>query len=302
VIMKHLSLCLAAALFAMYIKCCTNEPVIDTGKLESAYIVLCHLESPDSEMVAFFPEHTLETFVYIQRLKYIFTLASEGQFEGSPVEGADARIVSGGDTIVFHDDGLGYYRYKCRAIDSPFKAGEKYRLLVRFPDGREAVGETTIPDIKPEDKDTLYVFPDSVVKWSDIYPKFPEVVVYNGKCDSVRFDTIGNGKPNVSMMFLESQDSLEVAGYIKDNYVCVHLLSGHPSELVKQGKPILVEVYYEIVSPLEEYYRMFFTDDFWPIEEIEEISNIRGAYGIFCSSPVYYRKTYIVIPVKRSGI
>jgi len=74
---------------------------------------------------------------------------------GSPISGADVRLFAGSDTVGVRAretltirGGTGRYTVPRTALG--IRPGERYRLRIRTPNGREVTGETLVPGAPPE--------------------------------------------------------------------------------------------------------------------------------------------------------
>jgi len=201
------------------------------------------------------------------------------------VEGAEVKITHDDSVFRFMDIGCGVYRY-INTGDNPFVRGKKYKLDVLFPDGTRAYSETIIPYIELEERDTLYILPDSVVRWYTFSwgQTEPDEIAYTGQADSIRFRIPDDCNLNIDLnpqTWEIGKHKVFLYAIARTGYICISAACDSPSVVESLRGYVEVDVYVYLRSMYEEYANDMETDDFWPIEDIEEKSNVRGAYGLF---------------------
>lgn len=284
---------------------CSTEPELDLDKLDDSYIIMCKLEwyNRDGKFVQ---------NVLVQRIRYLVDYVFNPD-KDQTFGVVDAQVkISGPDSIFhFEDMGYGVYEFSRAETTNPFRYGERYALSVVFPSGNEANSEIVTPMIyfQPQ-KDTLWIQPDSITDW--YYPewggKYPLTVAGPNFRDTITFDTspgalLDRPRPEryETRSFFNNlseyhSDHLWVNIDTTSSLIIISTASDSPSVFISEFEPTEVSfIILSVAHKSERDYENLYWDDTWPVENLEEVSNINGAYGIFTSSSyVDYNKQYIL--------
>jgi len=268
---------------------CEKGPIVNESRFRDEYFVLCIL---NEDVIG----DTVFSRAYIQRFQYLFSF--KGDSADFPVAGATVNVVVDSDTISFSDDGYGNYSYKAPRSSNPFTDGKRCVLTVALPGGKFAYGETFIPEITLEERDTLRIFPDSITVWTYLGGgiRIPSQIDKSGRWDSLQCEVKGAGELMISGMgnwlVSDSGDTIYFLPEIKDGFVYFIFASPRPSHFLGYTDVLVYNISLGVHQKFQDYVEMLYTDDYWPIEEIEKMSNVEGAYGFFYGNDFGYKKEY----------
>ncbi len=267
---------------------------MDLAKLDEVNFVTCNLSMRP------IPNKNFNQRVFVQRIRYLIDFAfnpDEKQTFG--IEGAQVKIFGPDSIYHFEDIDYGIYQYSREDTICPFRYGERYKLQVIFPNGKEATAETVTPMIYFEPaKDTIWIKPDSITSW--YYPewggRYPLTMIGPHFSDTVKFNipegsVLYSPYPN---LFTDGDrwntESFWVEKDTTSTSIIFYTASDSPSVLVDREVSMFINIFHKSKINL----RNMLWDDIWPIENLEEISNIEDAYGIFTADGYYIDKSYIL--------
>ncbi len=277
---------------------CSTEPELNPDKLHEYRFILCTLNMTPGRYGI--PEQNFVQQVSVQKVRYLIDLVFNPDKEQTfGVNDAEVSIIGPDSTFHFKNIGNGLYEYARQDTITPFRYGAQYSLKVIFPDGTEAVSTITTPMIYFEPKkDTIRVQPDSVTSWT--YPpeggRYP--LTYTGAhfSDTIFFritegSVLNSPAPSI---FLSGHswntESFWVAMDTTAESLIFRTAADKPGDFVNRK---VIGSYMVFHQGFIDYNNMT-RDDSWPIENLEEISNINGAFGIFTAPPYDINKQYIL--------
>jgi hypothetical protein len=281
---------------------CDDDPVIDQDKFGKYYLIMAEITPHQTPL-----EYTHKEYIRIRKMRYLVDLAFSQEdscfFEAENCE----VILSGEDTTYrFEYENNGNYVLTLTNSTGYIAYGEECKLDVTFEDGSHAYSFITTPKITfPNEKDTIYVTPDSVLEWHNEWgARSPFTVTSINYQDTIQIqlgdETIFNS-PNTTISFNERFEFQEdTSNYIWFTYRLVNdclLISSataSPARFAQKHPIETIEIYFWAEHCAYRKAHVFHYNDPWPIRNIAEISNINGAYGIFTSGRYNISKKFIL--------
>ena len=281
---------------------CDDNPVIDREKFVDYYLVVAVIDSftnPNLEKY--------EEYISIKKMRSLVDLAFNR--EDSINFGAENCKVSlsyDDSSYQFEDRGDGIYALPLNYPQQNFTYGKEYRLDITFEDGSKAYSVITTPKITfPDDKDTIYISPDSVLEWHYEWgAPSPLKVTSTNYQDTIRIQladgTILNS-PNTTISFNERFEfQIDTSNYIwftyrlVNDYLLISSATASPARFTQEHPIEAINIEFHAEHSAYKNLRILNLEDIWPIKNIAEISNITGAYGVFTSSAWGTNKRYII--------
>lgn len=144
---------LSMALGSLVLSACELSEV--TVPSPSATVVVHAVLNPDAEEQVILVESSLTGRVQIDTGVKFDPADPIRTAGGSPVSGATVRLYTGSDTVGVRAretftirGGTGRYTVPRQTLE--IRPGQRYRLAIRTPDGREVTGETVVPGVGPD--------------------------------------------------------------------------------------------------------------------------------------------------------
>jgi hypothetical protein len=281
---------------------CDDNPVIDRDKFGDHYLVVAVIDSftnPNLEKY--------EEYISIKKMRYLVDLAFNREDSVDfGAENCEVSLSYDDSSYQFENRGNGLYALPLNYPQQNFTFGKEYRLDITFEDGSKANSVITTPKITfLDDKDTIYIAPDSVLEWHYEWgARSPFTVTSINYQDTIRIqlgdETIFNS-PNTTISFNERFEFQEdTSNYIWFTYRLVNdclLISSataSPSRFAQEHPIETINLEFSAQHFAYENLHILYLQDIWPIKNIAEISNINGAYGIFTSGSYYISKKFIL--------
>jgi hypothetical protein len=209
-------------------------------------------------------------------------------------------------TYIFLDKGDG--RYEWRRVANFVRYGRWCRLEILLTGGQFIYSEIITPKIWFEEgADTIWIDPDSITAWSAENavsvptavegPHVSHTITYRGTpgaCIDLHASSGWRKWPS-------SHSPYSVVGLYRriektDSTIIIY---------TAVESPLLFRHQFVIVSNLERHWEVYHRlhrelelmnrdDDPWPVENLEEVSNVEGAYGIFTGAHHYPDNSYVI--------
>lgn len=282
---------------------CDDDPVVDRDKFGDYYLVVAEIDSftnPNWDKY--------EQFIKIKKMRYLVDLAFDREDSVNfGAENCEVSLSYDDSSYQFKDQGNGLYALTLNYPQQNFTFGKEYRLDITFEDGSHAYSVITTPKITfLEVKDTIYVAPDSVLEWTYVSwgSPYPLTVSSTSFQDSIRIRLTEDGfliSPNTEMSLVyqyifqnDTANSLWLTYRLKDEHLIILSATASPARFAQKHPIDTINIEFSVEHSAYENLGILSTDDFWPIKNIAEISNITGAYGIFTSGRYNISKKFIL--------
>lgn len=288
---------------------CSLEPEIDEDKVALQTIVMCQLGTSEREVLE--PDSVVQ-WLTIQSVRSIVDLAfRSGEEIIFGLAGAEVRIHSNDTTYDFVDLDNGMYVWT--GMKNFVVSGNLYSLDITLADGREIGHEAIAPGINfPVLQDTIWVFPDTVNIWTDMYQNDPVAVGGPHYYHSIEYElTPGAVLAGARDRWLIRSDFLwdyTVPSHNPEPLI-YHFWARYestPSEIriytatdslemfTDNFSPVGINFKYYVTDPAAHDFLQLMTEENQPYEKLVEFSNINGALGIFCFRSVSISKPYTI--------
>ncbi len=291
---------------------CDDQPTICADKFDTHYYIIGELDSRvrvDTLEYEQNPE-SYENRINIYRMRYLPEWAFNREKDYSfKVENCPVTVQRNSEILTFTERKPGMYCWVPPTVLDFIHPGDTCKLKVILPDGHEATSQFITNNIYGlEDKDTLYVRPDSVllwgeVDWNNIYP----IQVSATYSDTIHFQVSEGSFIRNPISDYGQYISYSISGddsnrlWLKmdrfENHLVVYsaarspqkFLSDHPIDSLILNFSVEYGRYREIQQII------WSVDNAVPVERISEVSNIDGALGFFYpSSYLNNQKKYIL--------
>lgn len=286
----------------LFLLSCSTEPELNLDKLEEVNFVTCNLSMRP------FNNQNFNQQVFVQRIRYLVDFAFNPDIDQTfGIEGTQVKIFSSDSMFQFEDIGYGIYQYSRGETINPFKSGERYTLQVTFPNGKEAIAEIVTPMIHFEpEQDTIWIQPDSIASWYYIRGgEYPLTVDGYSHQHTIYLDiTEGSRLDRPSPNTYEEWHSLYIPQLISPHLwmkmdttatsITISTASDSPKVFLSEFETREIWLSFSAQHKASTDLKNMEWDDNWPIENLEEISNIEGSYGLFTANDYYIEKSYIL--------
>jgi hypothetical protein len=282
---------------------CDDNPVIDRDKFADYYLVVAEIDSftnPNWDKY--------EQFINIKKMRYLIDLAFDREDSVNfGAENCEVSLSYDDSSYQFEDRGNGLYALPLNYPQQNFTFGKEYRLDITFEDGSHAYSVITTPKITfPEVKDTIYVAPDSVLEWTYVPWGSPDPLTVNSMNfhDSIRIQLTEEGflkYPGTEISFIyhyifqdDTANTLWLNYRLKNDCLLISSATASPTRFTQKHPIDTINIEFSVEHSAYKNLSILSTDDFWPIKNIVDISNITGAYGIFTSGSYNISKKFIL--------
>lgn len=284
------------AFFILLVAGCSTDPEVNWNKLESYTLVTCELYPYKRSEEIFRQE------VIIQQLRPLVGYAFDPDRDRSfGIPGAQVSISDSNSIYPFSDVGTGLYIWEDEE-ENLVNAGSWYRLEITLPDGRFAFAETIYPIINfSYDPDTIWVYPDSVLEWSNSPGETRPVAVEGEQfMHVIRFNL-----PSGTMLSWPRKypygpglginaPHLWIYFDITDSSLTLRSVTDSLSILDAIFVPYNASISFSAQNQWDYYLGEMRKERTWPVETLESFSNVEGAYGIFTTFGYHLRREYVV--------
>lgn len=282
--------------------CCSTEPEINTDVLRDKTMVMCELGIGKS---------VTKQILYIQRIRYLVDVAfTDDSTIPFGVEGASVIVRGNGHEYVFADSGNGVYEYLMTDTTEVIEMGKLYELSITLLNGETMSSTTITPAVTfPDNQDTLFIRPDSVLSWwYDYDTPYPLTRTEPSFKDTLLFQLEENTilrSPTTSINSLRPNDLFWIPGLnrelykypiISDHSIFISTAVDSPFLFLESFSSQSTQIEFRLEHPHKFDYDRIMLDDNWPLDEafLKQVSNIDNAYGIFTSGSVNVSKGIVV--------
>lgn len=274
-----------------------NRPNINWDQLEEHVIITCKLRpSPRKDV---YGNEIYNQSASVQRLRpligYAFDPDNDQTFS---ITGAAVAVEDSQSTYYFEDQGDG--RYLWDSADLIITSGNRYRLEVVLPDSRKVHSEIIMPELYLKyDPDTLWISPDSITVWSHEQwviepvevegPHFKHIIKYGVTPGAILAEPIGLERyvDNIT-------EHLWYKIETTDSTISIYTATDSMALFRSDFTPVRFIMHYRVDhKALQDLYYIRW-DDEWPVENLEDVSNVEGAYGIFTAARYRLEREYVV--------
>ncbi len=280
-------------LISLVVCSCSEDPTINWDTEDEYILVTCKLSTYQTSD----EDPRYSQFVIVQKvipmISYAFDKSSDQTFG---ITGAEVSITVNDSVINFEDQENGKYLWEG---SKPFmEYGSHCSLNVVLEDGGMICSELYSPNISFEsESDTIWFKPDSIIKWAGT---IPEKVLGENYYHDIKYSIPENNYLSSPNAYYGYNDTFTYRLWrkfsITDSTIFIytatdslHLFGSNFTE-----KEITIRYYLE--HSYEKNYDYIFDDEGenWPIENIEDISNVDGSFGVFTTGNLVIKKTYIL--------
>jgi hypothetical protein len=280
---------------------CSTDPAIEWDKMDEYVLVTGMLQT--------YPCSQDKVFcwgIHVQRMRplvgYVFDPDDDQTFF---ISGAQVTVSDSDSTYVFGEEEP-VKNYVWRGDESFVRHGRWYRLEVVLPDGNLVTSEIYSPKIYlDEGADTVWIQPDSITTWSSEPwshmpiategPHYKHMIKYRLTPESYAQNYVLhwelywiNGYPFISEYLFRRIE-------LTDSTIAIYTAVKSPAWFRDQFETITIQDHFGIVrhNLARELHEMSL-DDNWPVEHLEEVSNVDGAYGIFTADNYGLAPTFVL--------
>lgn len=291
---------------------CSTEPEIDYNKLDDNYFIYCALPFTDTTATGEVSDNTIT--VTINRLRYLIEYAfADEEDRLFSVRSARVTITGNGMEYNLVSNNRGEFKYTFQNAEETIKPDKDYTLNVVLPNGTVATSQIHTPLIAVEPKDTIWIYPDSVLTWSipeySWYPKTPlsvnDEISYK---DTIKYyipqdkDLIGvSHEPSYyepASNFNVQTDHLWIRFDTIGTALIISTASDSPSVFINKFEQDSLKLYFSCIHRYSSYVSEIFsnTEEYGIIDNLEDYSNIsdEGGYGIFTSQSYRIEKKFTI--------
>ncbi|MDD5764869.1 MAG: hypothetical protein PHW79_01270 [Candidatus Marinimicrobia bacterium] len=291
---------------------CSTEPEINWDKLDDNYFVNSSLVFTDTSAIGEISDTDMQ--VSISRLRYLIDYAfSSDEDQTFGISNARVTITGNGRDYSFIDIGHGIYKYTVKDSTDTIRRDMDYSLQIIMPDGEIFTSQLHTPLITIEPKDTIWIYPDSILTWSIPeqywYPKTPlsvsNTVAFK---DTIQYhvqenkDLKGSGPApayyETSRNYNIQTNHLWVKFDTTGSSLIISTASDSPSVFLEEFNKDSIQLSFGCSHKYSGYISEIFNniEEYGILDNLVDYSNIsgKGAYGIFTSQPDRISKKFII--------
>lgn len=299
-------------LIAGWLCLCSTEPEIDYNKLDDNYFISCTLPLIDTTNTTGITQNTI--ILSISRLRYLVEYAFADE-EDRLFSVRSARVTITGNGVEYNliSNNRGEFKYTFQNAEETIKPDQDYTLNIRFAD-KSFTSQLHSPMVTIEQKDTIWIYPDSVLTWSN-----PEnwwdyktpLSVSNEFCfkDTVRYtipkysELIGYGpEPHYYNNEFGYRGEISEHLWIKfdttSSSLIISTACDSPSVFLKEFVQDSAWLRFGCSHKYSGYFSEYFSDpeEHGILNNLEDYSNIsgEGGYGIFTVENYSIPKQFII--------
>jgi len=269
------------------------------NKLDDYYLVDCFLIN--QSWTEIWPDKGIVQSVYIQRIRYLVDYAFNYDKDNTfGVGDAYVTLTLGNQKYILTGNGLGAYICETDTI----KPGTLCSLYVELTNGLEFRSSMITPDITLQDKDTIWIMPDSINGFAAVGDEvpWPRETIGPHYCDTINYSCTEGSflidpQPRQTWPNWTELPHLWIRYDTLGNNVLVYTATDSPSifSAITDTADFQMEVGFAI-KHIYQYYHEKYLNYSDPVditlEELKSISNIQGAFGFFTTDSRKIHKKY----------
>lgn len=297
--MSSRPLWITTVFLAIWLVSCSTDPMIDWDRLEQHTFVTGNLithqrycDNNDDDCINW-------QEIIVQQLRPLVGLAfdpEDDQFYG--ISKAEVTVSDSDSTYQFIDNGYGGYFWE--GTEQFAVPGRTYLLEITLSDGHYIHSEIVAPKtFIDESVDTIWISPDSITVWHTEWASHPVIaegphygypLEYEVTEDSDLNIPLGEG--NYEAIY--TTDRLWYKIVRSGSHLWIYTATDSPTAFRQTFSPVPFTLTLWAEHETAQNLNYIKWDDEWPVENLEELSNVEGAYGIFTAENHRLEREYVV--------